>query len=131
MKTAFRVISTFISFISSYLFIYWVPFSLIPGAHTIAWIPNVVSLLLAMGIAFFIWKKTRAMSNNLALYIIMGGVITGAIGFILGFFGPIIFTPNSAQGPLLGIFITGPIGFLIGIVVGGIYWRVKVRNNPS
>lgn len=34
------------------------------------------------------------------------GVILGLIGFV----GPLIFTPDANQGPLLGIFITGPIG---------------------
>jgi hypothetical protein len=36
----------------------------------------------------------------------VGGVIVGALGFIAGFFGPILFTPESNR-PLLGIFITG------------------------
>ncbi|WP_157866014.1 hypothetical protein [Mesorhizobium japonicum] len=46
------------------------------------------------------------------------GAILGAIGFLGGFVGPIIITPEANQGPLLGIFITGPLGFLIGLVVG-------------
>jgi hypothetical protein len=46
------------------------------------------------------------------------GAIVGAIGFICGFVGPVIFTPDANQGPLLGIFITGPLGFVVGLVVG-------------
>jgi hypothetical protein len=46
------------------------------------------------------------------------GAIIGVIGFLGGFIGPLIFTPDANQGPLLGIFITGPIGFLLGMVVG-------------
>ncbi|ESY71163.1 hypothetical protein X742_01675 [Mesorhizobium sp. LNHC232B00] len=34
-----------------------------------------------------------------------------------GFVGPIIFTPDANQGPLLGIFITGPLGLVVGLVV--------------
>ena len=37
----------------------------------------------------------------------LGAVIVGVIGFSIGFIGPIIFTPEANQGPLLGIFITG------------------------
>jgi hypothetical protein len=52
----------------------------------------------------------------------LGGLILGGLGFVAGFFGPIIFTPEANQGPLLGIFITGPggavLGFLLGIVYG-------------
>ena len=46
------------------------------------------------------------------------GAIIGAIGLLGGFVGPVIFTPDANQGPLLGILITGPIGFLVGMVVG-------------
>jgi hypothetical protein len=49
----------------------------------------------------------------------------GCIGFLFGFFGPIIFTPQSNQGPLLGIFITAPLGFLLGTVVGTFYWFAR------
>jgi hypothetical protein len=45
----------------------------------------------------------------------------GALGFGLGFFGPILLTPEANQGPLLGIFITGPLGFLLGLLWGA--WR--------
>jgi hypothetical protein len=45
-------------------------------------------------------------------------LILGGTGFVLGFFGPIIFRPEANQGPLLGIFITGPGGFLIGLIYG-------------
>jgi len=128
MKTLIRIISTFFSVVASYYFIYWVPFSLIPGARNIPAIPIIISLLIAVMIGIFIWKKTGAFSNSLSKYIIMGGIITGGIGFIIGFFGPIIFNPSANQGPLLGIFITGPAGFLIGLVGGGIYWRLKVKN---
>jgi hypothetical protein len=46
------------------------------------------------------------------------GMILGIIGFVGGFVGPLIFTPDANQGPLLGIFITGPLGFVVGLIVG-------------
>jgi len=128
LNTVTRIILTFISVVAGYFFIYWVPFSLIPGARNIPAIPQIVSLLIAVIIGIFIWKKTRTSSNGLSTYIIMGGIIVGSIGFITGFWGPIIFNPSANQGPLLGIFITGPLGFLIGLAGGGIYWRIKVKN---
>ena len=42
----------------------------------------------------------------------------GAIAFLAGFAGPILLTPDSPQGPLLGIFVTGPLGFMLGAVIG-------------
>ncbi|WP_210237113.1 hypothetical protein, partial [Mesorhizobium sp. M2D.F.Ca.ET.224.01.1.1] len=44
------------------------------------------------------------------------GAILGIVGFLGGFVGPVIFTPEANQGPLLGIFITGPLGFVLGLV---------------
>lgn len=44
--------------------------------------------------------------------------IVGAIGFSVGFFGPLIWAPDANQGPLLGIFYTGPLSFLLGIGIG-------------
>ena len=131
MNTVIRIILTFISVVASYIFIYWVPFSLIPGANNIPAIRLIGSALIAVIIGVFLWKKTGTTSNGLTKYIIMGGIIIGSIGFIIGFFGPIIFSPSSIQGPMLGIFITGPIGFLIGLVGGGIYWLIKVKNKRN
>lgn len=53
-----------------------------------------------------------------ALFGFVGAAIVGGIAFAAGFFGPIIFTPNANQGPLLGIFFTGPIGSLAGTILG-------------
>ena len=50
--------------------------------------------------------------------IVKWAVICGAVGFSIGFFGPMIFAPDANQGPLLGIFITGPLGTVIGAIAG-------------
>ena len=42
----------------------------------------------------------------------------GAVGFALGFFGPMVFAPSANQGPMLGIFITGPLAFVCGLIWG-------------
>jgi hypothetical protein len=58
------------------------------------------------------------------------GLILGGIAFAAGFLGPIVFTPEANQGPLLGIFITGPIGFLVGLIYGVIREWLD-RDPPS
>jgi hypothetical protein len=60
---------------------------------------------------------------------IICAIILGSIGFVLGFFGPILFTPNANQGPLLGIFIIGPLGFLFGFIGGIVFWIRKNKIN--
>ena len=47
--------------------------------------------------------------------ILLPAFVVGGIGFIAGFFGPILLTPEANQGLLLGIFITGPLGFVFGL----------------
>jgi hypothetical protein len=46
--------------------------------------------------------------------------IVGVVGFLIGFVGPILFSPNSPQGPLLGVLITGPFGAVAGAAIGAI-----------
>ena len=63
---------------------------------------------------------------------LLGGVVLGGIGFAAGFFGPILLSPESNQGPLLGIFITGPLGFVLGLLVGGLYGsRRRILNDKA
>ncbi len=61
---------------------------------------------------------------------LIGGVIVGGVGFVGGFFGPLIFAPEANQGPLLGIFITGPLGFVVGLLGGAIVGFCKPRQPP-
>jgi len=49
---------------------------------------------------------------------LLWALVLGAVGFACGFFGPLIFSPDANQGPLLGIFITGPAGLVVGFVLG-------------
>lgn len=51
---------------------------------------------------------------------LLGGFVLGGIGFVLGFFGPLVVAPDANQGPLLGIFITGPAGFVVGTLAGAL-----------
>ena len=63
-------------------------------------------------------------------FTLLGGIIVGGIGFFAGFVGPIIFTPESNQGPLLGIFITGPLDFIIGALASGLITLFTARKPP-
>jgi hypothetical protein len=128
MKIFLRIFLTFFVFIAVDLFVFWGPFSLIrakSGMPMDSSIPEYVSLLLAIIVAYFTWKKSGNLTNGLVSHILMGGLIIGGISFCTGFFGPIIFDPGANQGPLLGIFITGPVGFVVGLIAGGIFWVIK------
>jgi hypothetical protein len=42
----------------------------------------------------------------------------GVVGFLCGFFGPMLLAPEANQGPMLGIFISGPGGAALGAILG-------------
>ncbi|HET7622519.1 MAG TPA: hypothetical protein VFK39_11510 [Gemmatimonadaceae bacterium] len=74
-------------------------------------------LLLLAGVAIFRYAsggRYRPMVDSAVGW----ALLFGAVGFALGFFGPMIFAPGANQGPLLGIFITGPGGFFLGLAWG-------------
>jgi hypothetical protein len=80
------------------------------------------SLVAAAYAARYVWQRTENSS--------VGGALTvGAIAFVVGFFGPMIWAPDANQGPLLGLFITGPLGFLLGGAGGLVYGLVR-RQGP-
>jgi len=125
MNSTLRIILLVIVAVSSYYFTFWVPFSLIEIGD-LNWIRDIVSIIVAIGVSWFVWSATRTKSSKGFLSsVLLGAAIVGGIGFLGGFFGPIIFTPHSNQGPLLGLFITGPLGFVVGAAGGFVYWIIR------
>src|SRR5258708_28530789 len=53
-------------------------------------------------------------------------VVLGITGFVCGFIGPMVFAPESNQGPMLGIFITGPAAALLGAILGVVVGATNV-----
>lgn len=77
-------------------------------------VPALLTYFAALGFAILAarlaWVKTASPVSGVLGYILVGAIGTGAVGFAIGFFGPMIFVPESNQGPLLGILYTGPLG---------------------
>jgi hypothetical protein len=82
---------------------------------------QVLALLIALAVSFMVWPHTRNMPRSALGAAGYGAAILGSIGFVAGFFGPMLLAPEANQGPLLGIFITGPGGALLGAVAGLVY----------
>lgn len=65
-------------------------------------------------------------------YCLGTALLLGIIGFVVGFFGPLLIgllvgsEPN--QGPLWGIFILGPGGVILGAIVGAFIGYKKTRK---
>ena len=128
MTLIVRVVVVAVIAAATFYFVYWLPCSLILPSDRPEWIPWLGSMICAVLAGRYVWRHTAAVPSGLVTCIVMGALVTGAIAFVGGFFGPMIFAPGANQGPLLGIFITGPLGFLLGAVGGGIYWFARPKR---
>lgn len=82
-------------------------------------IPWIIAFLAAR----LVWRRSESVEpGGLFTSILTGALTLGALGFTLGFLGPMLFAPDANQGPLLGIFITGPAGLVLGAALGALWW---------
>lgn len=126
MTPAGRVLVSLVAGISSYYFIYWVPFAFFDNPY---WVRILVSLLLAQAAGWFVWRSSAATNTGIVRSVLSGALILGGLGFAAGFFGPIILDPEANQGPLLGLFFTGPLGFVVGGLGGFVLWLKRRRRS--
>ena len=85
----------------------------------VEWLLGPASLVFAVWAARRVWLRLDGAPPTGALAsMALGAVVLGGMGFVIGFFGPMIWAPEANQGPLLGIFITGPAGFALGALAG-------------
>jgi hypothetical protein len=78
-----------------------------------------------------VWRRTESAAEGGVLAMTFGGaLVVGAVGFVGGFFGPMIFVPEANQGPLLGLLITGPLGFVAG-GIGGFFYGLVRRSRAA
>src|SRR5262245_25055657 len=102
---------------------YWVASLALPIFHMPGWLNFILSLAIAVVAGALAWRRLEA-AAGLVKSILIGALVVGAIGFCVGFFGPLIWAPDANQGPLLGIFITGPLGAL----AGGLWWSMRRKR---
>lgn len=57
--------------------------------------------------------------------------VLGIVGLLAGFIGPLVLSPESNQGPLMGIFISGPAGVLFGALIGALAGAVGVSPRTN
>lgn len=134
MQKIKQVLFTFLTFVASFYFLFWVlggilsiPFG-IDSPNWILVFSGLVSFSSAVYLAYSVWKKTGVNKNTkatLGTYILTGALGLGVFGFLIGFIGPLIFMPGANQGPLLGIIITGPGGVALGAIGGSILWEIN------
>ncbi|HVP83933.1 MAG TPA: hypothetical protein VMS78_04340 [Rhizomicrobium sp.] len=114
-----KVLASLLVFAAVYFISYWLLFAQVLPENPPS-LATGCAFLTAAGLAALFWYGASVGSGTFATAMTWAGIV-GAIGFAGGFFGPMIFSPEANQGPLLGLFITGPLGFVAGGVAGLIY----------
>jgi hypothetical protein len=119
MPKTVRLVLAVLAFLGVF-FVVWLLLLLLPlGA--LEWIGSPVALAAAAYGSWRIWNRTAEGTPSVAVMACLGAAVLGGLGFVAGFFGPMILAPGANQGPLLGLFITGPAGVVIGAIAGAWY----------
>jgi hypothetical protein len=121
MRVPIRLVLAMVVFAICYLWIYWVPFLLIPAGPELQWLANLGALGVATAIAWFVWSRSSRAPATLISGVLRGAAVGYGIGFAAGVLsGPLLFATKPNQGLLLGFFFTGPAGALLGGFIGSI-----------
>jgi hypothetical protein len=80
---------------------------------------------------WFVLRGHVAESRALIQAGCVGAIALGGVGFLAGFIGPIVTTPEANQGPLLGILVTGPLGAALGALLGVFVASRRRRHPPA
>jgi hypothetical protein len=114
-----RKVVAVLAFFGSFFIAWLLAIALLGG--NLAWIASLVAFATAIYVARQVWNGTAEGATSVPVMAGLGAVILGGLGFVAGFFGPMIFAPEANQGPMLGLFITGPAGVVIGAIAGAWY----------
>ena len=127
MNIALKILLTLVCCITSFITIYllsYVCFANNPHSRFIAYS---ISIPLSLFIGIIFWRKPANYISNRFVFVLMGGLVFGALGFVLSFYGILLFSIGGNLGPLFSIFFIGPISFIIGLWYGNRYWKRKVK----
>ena len=124
MQPLGRIVVTVLAFAVGYALTGGLLFSLF-AAQTPWGFRTATGLACGLLVGAAVWRTTAGAGPGLGGAMMKGAGLLGAIGFAGGFFGPMLLTPESNEGPMLGIFITGPGGALLGAIAGAVWWGVR------
>ncbi len=137
MNTVTRTVVTLISGVATLHGVFWFGIPLIFLARFPFWISSLASVLVAAGVAWFVWTLTASFQASLARSVLLGAIAGGSIGFLAGLFGPLLFAQSGSAnvGAILWSLIGGPAGLILGAVGAVARWyarqgRVDTSNWP-
>jgi hypothetical protein len=128
MGVPIRHVLAMVVFAICYLWIYWVPFLLVPVGPELQRLANLAALGVAIAIAWLVWSKASKAPATLISWVLRGAAVMCGIGFVAGVLsGPVLFPTKPNQGLLLGFFFTGPAGAVLGGFSGLVVWSKRAK----
>mgnify|MGYP005854265381 CR=1 FL=1 len=121
MSAPVRLALSVFAFFGAFFIVWMLMLVVLTGDQ--AWFGSLVALGAAVYVARIVWNGTAEDSTSVSVMAGLGAAIVGGLGFVLGFFGPMLLAPEANQGPMLGLFVTGPAGVVIGAIAGALYAR--------
>ena len=85
------------------------------------WMASVLSLTSAVFVGWYAWKLFSGGKISVSAAVMVGALIFGALGFVFGFFGPLLIAKDTQQATFTGIFVASPLGLALGALGGYIY----------
>jgi hypothetical protein len=96
----------------------WVLMAVLLPERLFAWLGFIGPLVAGAVAARHVRRHGLALDGPVGARALRGAALLGSIGFVAGFFGPMLLAPDANQGPLLGLFVLGPGGALAGALLG-------------
>ena len=125
MPPIVRIVLAFLCALAGYYFVYWVPLSVMQVE--IGMLRTGLSAGAGIAVGAATWRLLGRAPASLAARVASTALAVGGVGFLAGFLGPILFMPDSPQGPMLGLVVTGPGGVLLGALAGLGIWYFRDR----
>lgn len=130
MLTFARIVFGLFGFLTGWFFSYWIYFVQY-DLQDRTFLGRGMPFLIGLVTAGFILAMTNRLQHGFLTSTVLGAVALGSVGFVAGFFGPMLFAPDANQGPLLGLLITGPGGFVLGGPLGALWWWRQRRRGVA
>jgi len=98
MSASLRLLLSVAAFFGAWLLVFYVSLMLLPDA--LAWLQPLAALGFAIWMARRVWRQLEVITDaSLPVFVGIGAAALGGLGFVGGFFGPMIFAPGANQGP--------------------------------
>lgn len=121
-----RIVLGLVGLVAGWFFSYWIYFAQFDNGDS-PFMGRGAPFLVGVAVAAVIVAGSERLHHGFLSSSILGALLLGSLGFVLGFFGPMILDPHGNQGPLLGLLITGPGGVLLGGPLGALWWWARHR----